>query len=118
MERVTCLSQINGVPVLRVWRRGEAAVHVTETPFEVGSQVELEVEWGRRFDHMQQHSGEVGKGGRLIKRSQGSAHHSLGQHLITAIADRLYGLKTTSWLDGLALPIDPYKLETLSYTGI
>ena len=54
------MSQINGVPVLRVWRRGEAAVHVTDTPFEVGLQVEQEVDWGRRFDHMQQHSGEFG----------------------------------------------------------
>lgn len=67
---------INELPVLRVTRQGADAIHFIETPLEVGSEVKLMVNWERRFDHMQQHS---------------------GQHLITAIADKLYGYKTTSW---------------------
>ncbi|MBN3308747.1 AASD1 protein, partial [Amia calva] len=67
---------IGEVPVLRVTREGAEAVHFVESALEVGSAVPLRVDWERRFDHMQQHS---------------------GQHLITAIADSKFGYKTTSW---------------------
>ncbi|XP_004597399.2 alanyl-tRNA editing protein Aarsd1 isoform X1 [Ochotona princeps] len=67
---------IDGIPVLRVTRRGAQADHFTQTALTPGSQVQVCVDWERRFDHMQQHS---------------------GQHLITAVADHLFGLKTTSW---------------------
>ncbi|XP_009188982.3 alanyl-tRNA editing protein Aarsd1 isoform X1 [Papio anubis] len=67
---------INDISVLRVTRRGEQADHFTQTPLDPGSQVLVRVDWERRFDHMQQHS---------------------GQHLVTAVADHLFKLKTTSW---------------------
>ncbi|CAM9326198.1 alanyl-tRNA editing protein Aarsd1 [Lampetra fluviatilis] len=67
---------INGLSVLRVTRKGGDAVHFVESPLEVGVSVDLRVDWARRFDHMQQHS---------------------GQHLVTALADSMYGFKTTSW---------------------
>ncbi|XP_069041907.1 alanyl-tRNA editing protein Aarsd1 isoform X1 [Lepisosteus oculatus] len=67
---------IGGVPVLRVTRQGAEAVHFVASPLEEGSSVRLKLDWDRRFDHMQQHS---------------------GQHLITAIADSMFGYKTTSW---------------------
>uniref|UniRef100_G1Q2X0 Alanyl-tRNA editing protein Aarsd1 n=1 Tax=Myotis lucifugus TaxID=59463 RepID=G1Q2X0_MYOLU len=67
---------INGISVLRVTRRGAEADHFTQTPLAPGTEVHVQVDWERRFDHMQQHS---------------------GQHLITAVADHLFGLKTTSW---------------------
>jgi len=67
---------INGIPVLRVTRQGAKAIHFLEKPLEVGESAKLSLDWERRFDHMQQHS---------------------GQHLVTAIADSLYGYKTTSW---------------------
>lgn len=70
------LQQINNVEVLRVLRNGATAVHFTATPLAEGDSVHMSVDWKRRFDHMQQHS---------------------GQHLITAIADILFGYKTTSW---------------------
>ena len=35
-----------------------AAVHYVEEPLEEGQEVHVEVDWSRRFDHMQQHSGE------------------------------------------------------------
>ena len=63
----------------RVRREGAQAVHFLDAatlPFEVGSEVNLVVDWERRFDHMTQHS---------------------GQHLITAVADKSLGAPTTSW---------------------
>ncbi|KAI1896520.1 hypothetical protein AGOR_G00095620 [Albula goreensis] len=67
---------IGDVPVLRVMRQGPEAVHFVETALDVGAEVQLKVDWQRRFDHMQQHS---------------------GQHLVTALADSMFGYKTTSW---------------------
>lgn len=67
---------IDNISVLRVTRRGAEADHFTLTPLTPGSEVQVRVDWDRRFDHMQQHS---------------------GQHLITAVADSLFGFKTTSW---------------------
>lgn len=49
---------IDDVPVLRVTRRGAEADHFTEMPLAPGSQVCVRVDWERRFDHMQQHSGK------------------------------------------------------------
>ena len=48
---------IGGYAVLRVLRRGPQAVHSTSQPLEEGSEVHVKVDWRRRFDHMQQHSG-------------------------------------------------------------
>lgn len=49
---------IGGVPVLRVTRQGDGAVHFVSSPLEEGQEVQVKVDWERRFDHMQQHSGE------------------------------------------------------------
>lgn len=67
---------VGDVPVLRVFRRGGEAVHVVRSPIAVGTEVEMSVDWNRRYDHMQQHS---------------------GQHLITAVAEQGFGFLTTSW---------------------
>uniref|UniRef100_A0A9J7YH87 Alanyl-tRNA synthetase domain containing 1 n=2 Tax=Cyprinus carpio TaxID=7962 RepID=A0A9J7YH87_CYPCA len=67
---------VGGVPVLRVLRQGPEAVHFISSALEEGQEVHIKLDWERRFDHMQQHS---------------------GQHLITALADTMFGYKTTSW---------------------
>ncbi|KAI3364972.1 hypothetical protein L3Q82_001142 [Scortum barcoo] len=67
---------IGDVPVFRVTRQGSEAIHFVGSPLEEGQEVQVKVDWERRFDHMQQHS---------------------GQHLITALADTFFGYKTTSW---------------------
>uniref|UniRef100_A0A2K5K419 Alanyl-tRNA editing protein Aarsd1 n=1 Tax=Colobus angolensis palliatus TaxID=336983 RepID=A0A2K5K419_COLAP len=85
---------INDISVLRVTRRGEQADHFTQTPLDPGSQVLVRVDWERRFDHMQQHS---------------------GQHLITAVADHLFKLKTTSWELGRFRSV--IELDTPSMTA-
>ena len=40
-------------------RRGAEAVHFLQTRFEAGDKVALKVDWSRRWDHMQQHSGAI-----------------------------------------------------------
>lgn len=67
---------VGDVPVLRVFRRAGEAVHVVCSAIAVGTEVEMSVDWKRRYDHMQQHS---------------------GQHLITALAEQEFGFLTTSW---------------------
>lgn len=66
------------VPVNQVLRDKLAAVHVTPSPVPVGAEVTMEVDWERRLDIMQQHT---------------------GQHLLSAILDT-YDLETLSWSMG------------------
>ncbi len=49
---------LGGVQVLEVHDRGGQIVHTCAAPLAAGSQVEGIVDWERRLDHMQQHSGE------------------------------------------------------------
>jgi alanyl-tRNA synthetase len=51
-------------------------VHVTDRPLAVGATVHGEIDWPRRLDHMQQHT---------------------GQHILSAAFDRLFGVRTTSF---------------------
>ena len=43
-----------------VQRKEGKAVHTTDKPVPVGSTVEVVVDWKRRYDHMQQHTGMLG----------------------------------------------------------
>ncbi|PNF14197.1 Alanyl-tRNA editing protein Aarsd1 [Cryptotermes secundus] len=67
---------MDNVAVLHVTRRGTEAVHFVESALPVGKLVKQKIDWERRLDHMQQHS---------------------GQHLITALADIYFSYPTTSW---------------------
>ena len=53
---------INGIPVLKVLEEGEAILHVlerdTDPAIQAGGLVVGRIDWPRRFDHMQQHSGQ------------------------------------------------------------
>lgn len=59
------------------------AVHEVDAPLSPGSLVRIELDWARRLDHMQQHT---------------------GQHLLSAVLEQLFAAPTTSWamsaLDG------------------
>ena len=48
---------MNDIEVLQVLRKGDEALHFTQKPVEVGTDVVQKINWVRRFDHMQQHSG-------------------------------------------------------------
>ncbi|GAB1610193.1 alanyl-tRNA editing protein Aarsd1-like [Argonauta hians] len=70
---------IDAIPVHRITRRAADAVHFVEKELVAGADVHLKLDWERRFDNMQQHS---------------------GQHLVTALADKMFDFKTTSWALG------------------
>ena len=44
--------------VLEVHEKNGVITHLCDKPFEVGKSVSGKIDWARRFDHMQQHSGE------------------------------------------------------------
>ncbi|XP_041987278.1 alanine--glyoxylate aminotransferase 2, mitochondrial [Aricia agestis] len=67
---------LNNIEVVQVLRKGNEAVHFTKEPVEIGTNVRQKVNWERRFDHMQQHS---------------------GQHLLSAILEKEHNIPTTSW---------------------
>jgi len=71
--RITCDSGASNV--LYTYRKGQDAIHFCESALAPNTNVELEIDWRRRFDHMQQHT---------------------GQHLISALFDATSNA-TTSW---------------------
>lgn len=48
---------MNDKYVYNILRRGDKAVHYVDHQFQDGEEVKQTVNWNRRFDHMQQHSG-------------------------------------------------------------
>lgn len=69
------LGTLDRLSVLAVRKDDEGRVwHRTSSPVE--GEVQASVDWSRRFDHMQQHS---------------------GQHLLTAVANNRYGLPTVAF---------------------
>lgn len=79
--------------VFQVLRKGDKAIHYLNAPLDVGTTVNQKIDWDRRFDHMQQHS---------------------GQHLLSAVLERDYKFETVSWWLGEE---DCYvELETPSIT--
>ncbi len=68
---------IAGVRVLDVIDRDDGEIeHVTESAIAAGTEVTGDIDWSRRFDHMQQHT---------------------GQHVVSAAFDRLFGVRTESF---------------------
>jgi alanyl-tRNA synthetase len=65
---------LNGIPVLDVVDEDDRVVHVLSAPLIIGP-VHGQLDWSRRLDHMQQHS---------------------GQHLLSAVAAEEFGLTTVS----------------------
>lgn len=66
---------INGIAVTDVQKREGEIRHYLAAPLEAGV-AELKLDWNRRFDHMQQHT---------------------GQHLLTAVAQDRFSLATTAF---------------------
>ena len=90
---------LGGVQVLEVHDRGGQIVHTCAGPLEVGAQVEGLVDWERRLDHMQQHSGE---------------------HIVSGLAHAKYGCDNVGFHMGsdvvtidLNVELDQQQLEEL-----
>ena len=67
---------LNGVKVLQVEEMDGIIHHIVEQPLTIGEEVVGEIDWSRRFDHMQQHS---------------------GQHILTAAFEELFEMPTVSF---------------------
>ena len=68
---------LGGAAVSDVIDREDGTIaHVVSAPLRVGEVVQGEIDWARRFDHMQQHT---------------------GQHVLSAAFDRLFGARTESF---------------------
>ncbi len=52
------LGTLNGIAVTYVGEKDDEVVHYTDEPIEKGAEVKGVIDWERRFDLMQQHSGE------------------------------------------------------------
>ena len=78
------LGSLGGVRVLDVRERGETVVHLCDGPLTVGDTVTGAIDWTRRFDQMQQHSGEHILSG-LIHRTFG--YHNVGFHVGNGIME-------------------------------
>ncbi|KAJ1679063.1 hypothetical protein EV182_002802 [Spiromyces aspiralis] len=76
---------IGSAEVRHVYREALRAIHLTSEKFEGGARVRVKVDPERRLDHMQQHS---------------------GQHLLSAILEREYGLETVACKSHVELKTD------------
>jgi alanyl-tRNA synthetase len=76
------IGTMNRVRVLDVVDRDDGEIeHVMESALPIGAEVTGEIDWSRRFDHMQQHT---------------------GQHVLSAAFDRMFGVRTESFHLGTA----------------
>jgi alanyl-tRNA synthetase len=83
---------LGGVTVVDVVDEDDCVAHVVENPLALGD-VTGEVDWTRRFDHMQQHT---------------------GQHLISAVFEELFGISTVSFHMGSTVSTIDVSAASLS----
>jgi alanyl-tRNA synthetase len=77
---------LDDAQVVDVLDEDDEVVHLTDRAIAVGTRVSGAVDWNRRFDHMQQHT---------------------GQHVLSAAYDRLFGVRTESFhLGAVSATID------------
>jgi alanyl-tRNA synthetase len=90
---------IAGVAVLDVQKKDGTVRHILDGPAPAG-RVTVELDWARRFDHMQQHT---------------------GQHLLTAMADRIFDWHTTAFHLGERtsdIEVDAPRVEAMQLTEL
>lgn len=83
---------LNGIPVIAVRQEGDKIIHTTPSPLAVGPVTGV-IDWDRRYDHMQQHSGE---------------------HVLCGAASALYGANNVGFALGPAASHIDLDRETLS----
>ena len=93
--------------VLSVQEKIENIVHLCDKPLAVGSTVEGKIDWDRRLDHMQQHSGEHMVSGVIHKRY---GYHNVGFHMGADVV--------TIDFDGVVPAEDLQEIENIVNAGI
>lgn len=90
---------LNGVEVLHVCEKGEEIIHELETPLEEGTLAEGIIDWQKRYDNMQQHTGEHIFSG-LVHKHFG--YDNVGFHMGTdEVTVDFNGIITQEQLDAL-----------------
>lgn len=90
---------LNGVAVTDVHEKGGVVLHTCSASLEVGAEVHGEIDWQRRFDHMQQHSGEHIVSGMLCEAFRCD---NVGFHMGADVVTIDYNAEMT-WEDVLAI---------------
>ena len=119
---------LGGVRVLDTHERGGEVVHLCSAPLEPGTEVEGAVDWARRFDLMQQHSGEHIVSGLIHARF---GYDNVGFHIgAETVTIDFSGEMTRAQLDGIEREANeriwrndavnvcwpsPAELETIAY---
>ena len=101
------LGTLGDARVLDVQERAEAVVHLCDRPLEIGAQVTGTIDWQRRFDLMQQHTGEHMVSGVIHKRY---GWHNVGFHMGSEVI--------TIDFDGIVPAEDLPAIETEVNAGI
>jgi alanyl-tRNA synthetase len=70
------LGSLGGAAVREVIDEEDRVAHVLVAPLAEGAEVDCVIDWGRRYDHMQQHT---------------------GQHLLSAVFEELFAIRTVSF---------------------
>ena len=90
---------LNGVKVLHVSEKGETIIHELEAPLEEGTLAEGVIDWQKRYDNMQQHTGEHVFSG-LVHKHFG--YDNVGFHMGTdEVTVDFNGVLTQEQLDDL-----------------
>jgi len=80
--------------ITNAYRKGEQAISILDKQIDLGQDYSLELDFQRRFDHMQQHT---------------------GQHLLSAIAEKApFNMDTTSWWLGTDMCNVEFDAKTVS----
>ena len=98
---------LNDANVLAVKEQGEDIIHLCDKPLAVGSAVTGKIDWDRRLDHMQQHSGEHMVSGVIHKRY---GYHNVGFHMGADVV--------TIDFDGIVPQEDLQEIENTVNAGI
>ncbi len=81
---------LNGIPVTDTHEKDGLVLHYTDSPLEIGAVVDGQIDWARRFDLMQQHSGE---------------------HMVSGVVHRIYGFDNVGFHMGA-------DMITIDFSGI
>lgn len=79
------MGTLDSIPVYDVRRKGDGIFHFTKEPLSEGSVIHGELDWQRRFDHMQAHTGE---------------------HIVSGLVHRIYGYDNVGFHMGEYIQID------------
>lgn len=94
------MGTLGGVKVLDVHEKDDIVTHTTDKPLEVGAEVEGIIDWERRFDLMQNHSGEhILSGVICAKYGCDNVGFHMGKEMITIDLNTKIPEEDLPWLE-------------------